>query len=213
MNASPDTVACANVKCARDRSADDRREPCPDCGEARVTIHLRFHETLGPIADSLVTSFVPNEQDRDWGRRWRNLAARLVELEGMRTEDRGADAIHLAAQDLFDFFVNAYHLIDALIEDGAVKRTIAVGALKTNPTLQLLADIANTEKHRFLDVQTHPPKSGDAPVLTKVADTSAGEGWKLVAEFQHHGRLVDGVAFARTAFETWEMLLRDWGLI
>lgn len=106
--------------------------------------------------------------------------------------------------------MSAYHLKDELIADGAVNRKNVESAINHSPTLSLLADLANLDKHRKLK---SPPRSGDVPIIISVSDASDGPRWKLVVSIRHRGALVDGVAFAGQAVNDWRLHLQSWSLL
>jgi hypothetical protein len=200
--------------CGRDRSKDlsvnnTKRTPCPNCGMTSLGFARAMTETL-TMSTSLSTSLSPGVQDRDWRLKWQQLEARLPRVSGPRTEQRSTAAIHSATQDLFEFFVSAYHLKDAVIADKVVSKQAVEDAINHSPTLALLADLANLDKHRKL---TKPPRSGGVPVVAKVSDISAGPGWQLVVSICHKGAMVDGVAFTTQAVDEWRRHLRAWNLL
>jgi hypothetical protein len=199
--------------CERDRSRDpgvdnDQTSACPNCGSIALTINVVINDTM-TITDEVTVGLVPGEQERDWRLRWSQLEARLPAMSRGHTETTSVDAIQSAAQDLFEFLVAAYHLKDALIADGAVPKADVEGAINVSPTLQLLADLANQEKHRRLG---RPPRSGAVPTDLEVSSTSTGGAWHLVSTFEHDGVTVDAVAFAAQVVGEWHGLLRAWGL-
>jgi hypothetical protein len=122
-----------------------------------------------------------------------------------------ADTLHDAGQDLFEFFVSAYHLKDALIEDGAAPKDVVEAAITSNPSLALLADLANMDKHRRLN---RPPRSGDIPVIDGPAGEAAdgSDTWRLVINIRHKGSQIDGARFAVVVVDEWRATLLSWGL-
>ena len=202
------------AECGLDRSDDPsitntKRTPCPNCGMTSLSFARAMTETL-MMSASLSTSLSPGAQDRDWRLRWQQLERRLPRVTDPRTEQRSAATIHSATQDLFEFFISAHHLSDALIEDGVVTRQNVDQAMRQNPTLSLLRDLANLDKHRKLKSK---PWSGAVPVVEKVSDTSDGPGWQLVVSIRHDGVLIDGVAFASEVIKEWRRLLLSWTLL
>ncbi|MDP9074266.1 MAG: hypothetical protein M3N98_08855 [Actinomycetota bacterium] len=202
--------------CGVDRSADltltnAKRTPCAECGHS-VLSYKRHLVATATASANFSSSLTPGTQERDWQLRWKQLQQRLPRVTGPRSEPRSGDAIHSAAQDLFEFFVSGYHLKDALIADGAVAKVDVEGAINASPILGLLADLANLDKHRRLDVKKHPPRSGDVPVVERISDTSSGSTWQLLVEIRHMGTKVDGVAFAAVVVSEWRIHLLRWGL-
>lgn len=200
--------------CGLDRSDDlsltgTKRSPCPSCGRTSLNFVRTLTATLTTSA-SLSSSLSPGVQDRDWRLKWKQLEGRLPRVTEPRAEPRSGDAIHSATQDLFEFFVSAYHLKDTLIVDEAASKQDVENAINNSPILALLADLANLDKHRRL---TKPPRSGDVPMVAKVSDTSDGPGWQLVVSIRHKGAVIDGVTFANQAIDEWHRHLRSWKLI
>lgn len=202
------------TKCGLDRSADASttktvRTPCPRCGE--TALKYRRHGTAAvAVASHVSTSLRPGQQDRNWRLRWEQLESRLPGITASRSEGRSAAAIHSATQDLFEFFVSAYHLKDALIEDGAVSRAAVEKAINDSNVLTLLADLANLDKHRRLRRQA---RSGDVPVVESVSDSSEGPRWTLNVLIRHKEGRIDGRAFAGTVLDEWQALLKRWALL
>lgn len=205
-------VYCA--ECSLDRSDDPsitntKRTPCPNCGMTSLRFARAMTETL-TMSESLSTALSPGVQDRDWRLRWQQLERRLPCVTDPRTEQRSTAAIHSATQDLFEFFISAYHLSDALFEDGVVTKQNVEHAMKQNETLSLLRDLANLDKHRKLKSK---PWSGAVPVVEKVSGTADGPRWQLVVSIRHDGIVIDGVAFASEVIEEWRRLLLSWNLL
>lgn len=203
---------CRN--CDLDRSTDASvtntiRTPCPRCGETALNFKRHLTRTA-TVSAHVSTALRPGRQDRDWRVRWEQLEARLPNVVTPRSEARSAAAIHSATQGLLQFFISAYHLKDALIEDGAVSRRTVENAIGRSHVLALLTDLANLDKHRRL---TRGTKSGDVPVLESVSDVSDGPRWRLVVTIRHQGRTIDGTTFATTAIDEWRTLLERWRLI
>ena len=200
--------------CGRDRSEDlsltnTKRTLCPNCGTTSLSFTRAMTETL-TMSTSLSSSLSPGVQDRNWHLKWQQLATRLPHVSGPRTEQRSATAIHSATQDLFEFFVSAYHLKDAVIADNVIGKQIVEDTINNSPTLALLADLANLDKHRKL---TKPPRSGDVPVVTRISDISVGPGWQLSVSIRHKGTVTDGVAFATQVVDEWRRHLQSWNLL
>lgn len=202
--------------CNLDRSADEsltatERTPCPACGESGLLFNQSLGGSLG-TSSSLSTSLLPRAQDRDWLVRWQQLEGRVDRFSATRLDARSANAIHSATQDLFEFFISAYHLKDALIKDGAVPSQTVESAITASPTLALLADLANLDKHRKFDPK-HRPRSDGLPKVGRVADCSDGDGWQLIVPIESNGRTIDGPLFAKQVVEEWRVHLTKWGLI
>lgn len=157
---------------------------------------------------------MPGEQDRDWRQRWQQIQSHLTRILTSRTETMSASAIHAALHELQSFFVQAYHLKDALKHDavalGITEKQVEDG-VSADTYLSLLADLANLDKHSEL---TRRPRSGAVPDTAGVSGRSLpGGGWQLSWRFEHMGSTLDGVTVAAEIVPAWESLLRDWGLI
>ena len=211
-DSSSSSTKCA--ECGSDRSEvravpAEKRPPCPDCGATALVMT----ETLSAevrISTDITTGLTPGRQDRDWKLRWEQLDFRLPQVIGSRPGERGEREIHAAAQDLMEFFVSAYHLKDALIQDGVVARTAVEEAIDDSETLALLADLANLDKHTKL---TKKPRSGDVPIIERVSDVSTKDEWRLRMVIRHKGSQIDGASFAQAAIDEWRSYLKKWGLV
>jgi hypothetical protein len=188
------------------------RPPCPTCGETALIINLDIHDSL-TASDFMESSLEPGEQDRDWKRRWENIKLALQALNAPHTESMGRDTIHAAVQQLYSFFVQAYHLKDALIDEApslGLTRAVIEATINSNRILSLLADLANQEKHRTL---ANPPRSGTVPIQLRILGVDVPGGWNIAVEIQHGSSTLDGLTIARNAVTAWETQLRAWGLI
>ena len=115
--------------------------------------------------------------------------------------------------------MSAYHLKDALKADGAAPETVVEAAIDASPTLVLLADLANMDKHRHLKKRYHrgrlvSPRSGEVPVIEGPA-AEAGDGsatWRLIVTIRHKGQRIDALAFAHIVIDEWQRTLLALGL-
>lgn len=201
--------------CGLDRSEDSslaspQRLPCPACACTAVTYSRTLVATV-TVTASLASILRPAAQERDWRVRWTQLQQRLARVTGPRSGARSADTLHAAEQDLFEFFVSAYHLKDALIEDRVATKDVVESVITSNPSLALLADLANMDKHRRL---TKPPRSGDIPVIDGPAGEASGTSatWRLLVTIRHGGRQIDALRFADVVVTEWRTTLLSWGL-
>jgi len=123
-----------------------------------------------------------------------------------------ADAMHQAVQDFMRFFGLAYHLKDALkaASPQGLHGSAVESAISNDPTLALLADVANLDKHFVL---TKAPRSGDVPRLGELRSTTTANGWEVEMPIHHRGRVIEGTAFAKDVVKAWDVHLRGWGLI
>jgi hypothetical protein len=158
----------------------------------------------------------PGDQSRGWRRRWEQAHRELEALLAPSTEPMSADSIHAARHRLHSFYVQTYHLKDALIAEEAstgVSRELIEKAITDDPDLALLADLANLDKHGKL---TKPPRSGHVPIIRSVegdAEDSAMRGWRLRLTVDHGGSSLDGLDIAQEAIDAWRRTLASWGLI
>jgi hypothetical protein len=106
-----------------------------------------------------------------------------------------------------EFFVSAYHLRDALVKDHVAGRDQVERAISDSPTLSLLADLANLEKHRILE---RPPRSGEIPRMS-LSDVADKSGWRLRVVIAHKGQERDDVEFAREVIGEWARVLNSLG--
>ena len=189
------------------------RTPCPRCGSTSRLMKATC--TGGVVVGGYAsTRFTPGAQARDWRQRWLEIQEHLKRLLAPRSEEQSGKTIQAANHDLHSFFVQAYHLKDSLIQESAttgIPQSTIEDAIRRDPHLALLADLANLEKHGML---TKPPRSGDVPVWGTVSGvTHGGPGWRLSLEIHHKGKTLDGLTVAGEAVSAWERQLRQWGLI
>lgn len=200
-------------QCGIDRSGDmtltnAKRTPSVPCGATSLQYRRQFM-AVASVSASVSTALTPGKQERDWLLRWEQIKQRAADLSPSKTAPRSATAIHAAAQEFIDFYVFAYHLKDRLIAEQVQPKQVIESAISAEPTLSLLADLANLDKHFVL---TKPPRSGDTPII-HVSDASSGPTWTLVMKIGHHGASLDGFPVAADAVATWDRLLRHWGAI
>jgi hypothetical protein len=212
---APNPVKCSG--CGTPRSADLAqvipRPLCPDCGATALTWNVVISDSV-KVTDSLSATLTPADQGRDWQRRWEEVQRELGALDAPHSEPLSGESIHAAAHRLHSFFIQAYHLKDALKADtpshGVAGKTIE-DAITAEPELALLADLANLDKHFKL---TKPPRSGHPPVVgTLQGSSSEVDGWRFVMPISHDGKTVDGLAAARAGVAAWRRRLTAWRLI
>ena len=125
------------------------------------------------------------------------------------------ESIHARLQQLFSFFIHAYHLKDAL-KDAApslgLNASDIEAAITNDPRLALLADLANLDKHFKL---TNPPRSGCVPAIEQISgvDNAAGNGWFLSVKIKHYAVILDGLAVAKDAIAAWQEKFSAWGTL
>jgi hypothetical protein len=195
---------------------DVANPPSPVPGSsAPITVQLgrttEFDTAIG--MDVVLTLSDPS---RDWRQRWIQMQQELDRLGEPRSNEFSGEQIHAAQHELQSFFIQTYHLKDALkvaapslgLEQGEIEQ-----AIDNDPQLALVADLANLDKHFELD---RPPRSGATPVITAVQGRRAGSaegGWKLEMKISHRDRLLDGIEVARSAVSAWRVHLERWNLL
>ena len=151
-----------------------------------MTIGVSIEESIS-VSVHCFAELVPGNQSRDWNQRWKLVQDEIQLICSPHTEVMSGESIHASLQQLFSFLIHAYHLKDAL-KDAApglgLKPADIEDAITNDPRLALLADLANLDKHMKL---TKPPRSGCAPAIAQIsgADSSTGNGWRLVANITH----------------------------
>lgn len=122
----------------------------------------------------------------------------------------------MARDELHSFYIECYHLKDALIVEastlGITKRQVE-DAITADPVLALLADLANLDKHAKLNTSKHPARSGHVPAIGHASGASNSAGWRLELPIIHAGTERDGLDVARQAVEAWRRLLTGWKLL
>jgi hypothetical protein len=206
----PDTwINCP--RCGAERPAEiaamTDRPPCPECGEPGIAIRVGVAEEID-IAAEVELALQPNDQSRGWRQRWSEIRAQLDKIVAPRTEPLSGDAVKAAATELKSFYIQAYHLRDALKTETSAP---VDDTITNDSTLALLADLANVVKHVRLD---RPPRP--APEIMNIQGNQPGSGqggWRLTMEISHKGKTIDGLDFAEKAVAAWERHLKRWGLI
>jgi hypothetical protein len=183
--------------------------------EPTSTKHVPLKGVMHAVTSTVATlgaKLIPAHSSRDWRRRWAEAQRHLARLDQLRTDELSADAVNAARHELHSFFVQTYHLKDALIADAAMPEQTVEDAVTASPDLALLADLANLDKHGRL---TRRPRSRTVPQVGDPAGIADGAapGWRLSVPIRHGTANLDGLAVARRAVQAWEQELRQWGLI
>lgn len=191
------------------------RPPCPQCGATGVAIAVDIATEIN-IASEIEVGIGPSDPERDWAQRWNEIQTELHRIDRRYDPPPTSEAVMTANGDLFQFFVRAYHLKDALILDpssGLLKKTVE-DAVSDTPALALLADLCNLNKHYEWD-PSKTPRSGGIPKPGKVFGVMPGAGgqWRLRSEIEHLGATLDGMEIARAAVEAWRQKLAGWNMI
>ena len=123
-------------------------------------------------------------------------------------------AIQARRAELLAFFVSAYHLKDALKAEkpnGVAGQSIE-DAISRTPSLSLLADLCNLEKHvkpRGKDL----PRSGDWPSYGTLAGATSYPGWQIRLPVLHGTDTYDGIELATAVVDAWRTVLVELGCI
>lgn len=211
------SVFCS--KCGTPRSPEIAnmavRPPCQKCGDTSLTSNNSLEDSVS-ASDSLTAELIPGNQARDWKQRWKLIQDELQAILSPHTETMSGESIHVALQRLLSFFIQTYHLKDAL-KDAAVglglkPKEDVEDAVTNDPRLALLADLANLDKHMKLN---KPPRSGTVPIIGKISgkDCLTGVGWELSMEIQHSTSTFNGLRVAEDAVNAWHAQLKVWKLI
>ncbi len=210
-------VTCARCGATRapELTESAARTPCPHCGATSINVDVSLSEQLTTAATASAT-LTPTDQARDWERRWHEVERELTELLAPQPGGMSGDAIHAARHRLHSFYVQAYHIKDALKAEAAttgIPGETVEAAITAEPALALLADLANLDKHGTLN---RSPRSGHVPRIVSgsgTAATASDAGWRLDLQIEHGGRLLDGLMTAADAVDSWRRVLTGWGLL
>lgn len=199
---------------------------CPECGAPpgscpraqplRGRLQLRWRSRRSKPCDERqrVGGDAPRRPRAGWKPRWAEIERDLAALRTTRDGSASAATIHAARHELHSFYVQAYHLKDAMIDEGVTiglgpdvqtVRTTVEGAINAEPVLALLADLANLEKHTNLN---KPPRSGHVPSVLEASASSCGaSGWRLDLAIEHGGTRLDGLRVDEDAVAAWRRAL------
>lgn len=211
-----DTATCSTCGAPRppELSATLERPPCPQCGGAALTFAVSIEESISASAQCSA-ELIPGNQARDWKQRWSQVQKDIQSVSSPSVETMSGESIHAWLQQLFSFFIHAYHLKDAL-KDAAPSLGLTASdieaAIKNDLRLALLADLANLDKHFKL---TKPPKSGCVPIIEQISgvDSAAGNGWFLSVKVKHGTVILDGLAVAKDSIAAWQEKLSAWEIL
>lgn len=180
-------------------------------GTKHIPLAGAIHSASTAVA-SLTLTLTPADTSRGWKRRWAEAQRDLARLEQLRTDALSGDAVNSARHELGSFFIQTYHLKDALIKETSIPKADIEAAVTASPDLALVADLANLDKHGHLD---KPPRSGIVPQIGAPQGIADGvvPGWSLSLPIRHGPATLDGLDVARRAIQAWEQTLRRWGLI
>lgn len=193
--------------------ADSPRIPCPSCGSTlRQFIVVAEAGSYVTVGGSLEFGLIPGNQVRDWKARWERIQAEAAELASPRSGGMTTEAIQAERHRLHSFYIQCYHLKDALTAEqpNGLTRDVVEKAVTNSPDIALVADLCNQDKHTKV---THAPRSGAWPVVSKVSGRTIPGGWRLSLEVSHKGGIRDGIDIAEAAVSAWEGTLKVFGLI
>lgn len=205
------SVSCGEcgAACPASLASEVPRPPCPECGSKALAFEVGIAEELD-VALSISASFKPGDQSLGWSRRWEAAQSQLTKLLAPRTEGLSGEAIKDARDELLRYYVQTYHLKDALKVEAAslgLDKHAVESAVSEDPTLDLLGDLANQVKHHGMG------RKPDRPEIVEARGTSGPDGWRLDLTIRHKGNDLDGLVVAQEAVATWGRLLAGWGLI
>lgn len=208
-------VTCSKCGATRppELASKSERPPCPNCGGTALTMSMSIKASMS-ISGHCTAELVPGNQARDWKQRWKLIQDEIQVVSSPHTGVVSGESIHASLQSFSSFLIHAYHLKDALKEAAptlGLKPSDIEDAISSDPRLALLADLANLDKHMKL---TKPPRSGCAPTIEQIsgADSSTGNGWRLVVKVKHGMSMLDGLSVAQEAVKAWREKLEAWGL-
>lgn len=190
------------------------RPLCPQCGGTALTFAASVEEYIS-VSTACFGELIPGDQIRDWNQRWAQIQNDFQCLSAAYTDTMSRESIHAALQQLFSFFIHAYHLKDALKEAATslgLNASDIEDAITNDSRLALLADLANLDKHFKL---TKPLRSGFLPVIEKVSgfDNMEGNGWFLSVKIKHGTCNLDGLAVAKDVIIAWKEKLAAWSIL
>ena len=194
------------------------KPPCPNCGETAIVVGVTLATESISILESVEAALGPAEQERTWERRWQDAQEHLSRLLAPRSEPLSASVINAAHADLQAFYVQTYHLKDALRASSAktgISGQTVENEINNSLDLALLADLANLDKHYQLSKKY---RSGDAPKIVGVHGVTSSGGatpgsWRLHVEIEHLGNRLDGLDIAKRVIVAWDQALRRWNLL
>lgn len=207
-------LKCGASQPEEEESIAFNHPPCSRCDERAWRLNVVMTESASASSCVLGELIPGGDHARDWKSRWKTMQREFQSLSCPSTEVMSGDAIFAWRDRLYSFWVQAYHLKDALKHAapalGLDPKDIE-NAITNDPRLALLADLANQVKHENL---SRPPRSGCVPVIGKASgqDVTPQE-WTLKVPIEHSGSTLDGLVVAREAVAAWREKLQGWSLI
>jgi hypothetical protein len=216
MNDSDKQIRCGGCGKELDTSFNTEPRPaCPACGSTARSFGIICEtgqiQITGGTPDAELS---PGNQVRDWSQRWETIQATADKIKQPSTEPLDRDTISRRRSELLAFYVQCYHLKDALRAErpNGVTANAVEGAITASQTLSLVADLCNLEKHATPGSQ-HPARSGSWPTLESVSGRTCDGGWKLVLRIRHGQAILDGLEVAEQGIVAWRQVLTGFGLI
>jgi hypothetical protein len=129
----------------------------------------------------------------------------LVRMERKASSDEGTD-------DVYSFFLHAWHLVDWAGNDpavGSIDKLRAEAKQDFSHSIWLCRDIAEGTKHLVLTDRTAPQITGKDIRMFAGANRSAEASFTFTFP---DGSKRDALTLAREVFADWEQLLKRYGL-
>lgn len=209
-------TACSGCGAERPRAITDMRPrpPCEVCGATAVLFKLVLADELR-TTDQVSTALTPGGQELDWRGRWDALLEEYGRLGLPVSEPMTRVAVLSARRRLLLFYVEAFHIRDALRAEAAglgLDAPVLTQAIAADHRLALLEDLANLVKHAG---EPRNPRSPAVPQFGKAVAVQDGSDptWRLALPVEHQGRILDGYSFAGEAVAAWTGLLVETGLL
>jgi hypothetical protein len=110
-----DCVRCATCEAVRplELIGSEQRARCPVCGGTSLSVSVSLTATVS-VSATVTSELTPPGQERDWRQRWDQIRADLDKVIAARTDNPSRESIYAARYQLHSFYVQAYHLKDAL---------------------------------------------------------------------------------------------------
>ena len=165
-------------------------------------------------SDNVDVALLPGAQQRDWRQRWDLIEQEAAVLAAPVAGGVDGRAVLERRHRLHAFYIQCYHLKDAIIAEApkGVTKDMVEKAISNTPQLALMADLCNLDKHVAMKSL---PRSGAWPTYGEVSGTSrtGDAGWRLSLPIHHKGTTLDGITLAQDAIAAWRRVLVGWGLL
>lgn len=191
------------------------RLPCPACASRSRSFGITCETGQIQITGGTVEAeLTPGNQVRGWRQRWDAIQATADGLTRPTAEPLNQETIGRRRGDLHAFYVQCYHLKDALRAErpNGISPHAVESAITASPTLSLVADLCNLEKHALPGHQ-HNPRSGHWPTFDSVSGRTCDGGWNIVLKIRHAQAILDGLEVAKQAVVAWRQVLTAFRII